>query len=129
MSTICELRKKVFSTIEKLEKGTIKKEEAIAIGNLAQVFINTVKVEIEAAKVLKGFKPTDVFKQIESEGITDHEEIKTIPIGKFVKGVRVEIIETGKTGIIEYVNNSELKASVKTNIGLQEVEFENLLLL
>lgn len=129
MNTVNELRDKLFSTIEKLENGEIKREDAIAISNIAQVFINTIKVEVEAAKVFKEFKPTNVFDSLALSSPT--VEIKQIAKEEFrlKKDMRVEIMDTGKTGIIESVNNLELKATVKTNIGRQEVEFENIKIL
>lgn len=129
MNTVNELRDKLFSTIEKLENGEIKREDAIAISNIAQVFINTIKVEVEAAKVFKEFKPTNVFDSLALSSPT--VEIKQISKEEFrlKKDMRVEIMDTGKTGIIESVNNLELKATVKTNIGRQEVEFENIKIL
>lgn len=55
------IREKVISTIEKLERGSIKKEEAMAVATLCQTFINSVKVEVEAAKLIDKM-PTKVFQ-------------------------------------------------------------------
>lgn len=52
-NNIGTLRTKLFSAIEKLEKGTMKHEEAKAMASLAQTVINSAKLELEYKRMVE----------------------------------------------------------------------------
>lgn len=53
MSNIIELNKKLFDTLEGLEKGTVEIKKAQAIVNVSNAICNNVKMALQAAKISK----------------------------------------------------------------------------
>ena len=50
--TIADLREALFDTIEKVKAGQIQPDQARQITDLAQVIVNSAKVEVDAARLL-----------------------------------------------------------------------------
>ena len=51
---ITDLREQLFDTIQQLKKGEIDIQKAQAIANVAQVVVNSVKVEVDFLKTVNG---------------------------------------------------------------------------
>lgn len=47
MKNVNDLREKLFETLDGLQKGTIDIEKARAVADVAQVIVNTAKVEVD----------------------------------------------------------------------------------
>lgn len=48
------LNEKLFETLDKLSKGTMKKEDAKVVNEIAGTIINNAKVQLDAIKVTRG---------------------------------------------------------------------------
>lgn len=106
------IREKLLSTITQLQAGDIKREDAIAISQLSQTFINSVKTEVEAAKLLHGigFKLSDVFESQDVKAL----DVKTTV--KYLPGMRVKLFNK-VIGIIKSVDDVNMKLCITDKQG------------
>jgi hypothetical protein len=72
---IQDLRDHLFETIELLKSGEINIEQAKAVSEVAQVIVNTAKVEVELIKQVGGFGTRSEFIPVEE---LDGEDVKRL---------------------------------------------------
>ena len=85
MSTINNLRDTLFDTLDKLQKGEIKPEEAKAINEIAQTIINTGKLEHDYLKLI-----VDNNKNVEKKVPVNSYFIGAEPVDKVMKEIEAK---------------------------------------
>lgn len=77
MSNIDTLREHLFSTLSGLKDGTIDVDKAKVMGDVAQVIINSAKVEVDFIRANGGGKSAFITSQV--------QEISQTPTGTLIK--------------------------------------------
>jgi|SRR5687768_1451489 len=73
MSNMNTLRQNIFDTMEGLRKGRIPVQTAKAQGELAQVLINSLKVEIDARKAVGNKQLVGFVRETQPEDLSPEE--------------------------------------------------------
>lgn len=124
--SVTKIREKLLQAISGLEDGSMTKENAMTISALSQTYMNTIKVEIEARKVLgEKFTISDLIQPVEIQQLPTKNEMN-IPDLKPGQQVRTA---NGVFAVVE-VDFGQLTFKAKSSHGTNEVTwyvFEDIL--
>lgn len=78
MNDVNALRKHLFEAIEGVKSKAISIEQAKAVADLSQTIINSVKVEVDYARVTGGDTPSGFLSLAAPSGISHPEPGRTV---------------------------------------------------
>ena len=111
--SVTKIREKLLQAISGLEDGSMTKENAMAISALSQTYMNTIKVEIEARKVLgEKFTISDLIQPVEIQQLPTKNKM-TISDLKPEQQIRT----TDGIAIVVDVDSAELTVRAKNSHG------------
>lgn len=111
------IRRSLLETMEKLRAGKIDRADALAVSQLSQTYFNSIKIEVEAAKVAAGLG-------IRLKDVIDGKEVLEIGGPKLEKGIKV-ITDHGIC-TVEMVDGDKMMVHVIDREGKKiELKFED----